>query len=122
RKFIPDLLPNDMQEHSSMRQLLMLEVLREERRSSPSAPMRQFQVGHARLGATLTFLYCASYPCILMPLFRTQASVGARLATFAVGALLLLLGVCCDCRYTWRDVLAVRQFGQELPTNAFPKP
>jgi hypothetical protein len=103
RRFLPD-FPNEVWGKSSRKALLLLEERREFRRSS-SEKAKQFQIRHDRFGATLTFLYCASYPGLGITIYQASR---LHLSWFALltGLFFLVFGIACDINYTRRDIWA----------------
>jgi hypothetical protein len=91
---------------------LMMQVLerrREFRRSSSNERARQFQRRHDRFGASLTFLYCASYPGLIIVFYQALTSRPVSRMALITGLSFLFFAVACDATYTRRDIWAATE-------------
>ena len=92
--------------------LLTLEAQREFRRTSKDERAKGFQCRHDRFGASLTFLYCASYPGLAIALYQGLMSLHVTRVSLFTGLLLLFFAIACDVGYTRRDIWAAIRFYQ----------
>jgi hypothetical protein len=115
-------VPESLKDHSNRKMVLDLEKQRMLRRASEIPSVQSFQKDHDALGATLTFLYCASYPALLVFFIIVYqwwtdcvTEDSHQWLVFAIGALFAAAAFLCDLRYTRQDAWAVRNFPQKHP-------
>jgi hypothetical protein len=84
-----------------------LELQRELRRGSVRQEVSLLQKRNDRLGATLTFLFCSSYPLLVVGHF-IKGNHSADI--FSAGIAFFVLAVLCDVRYVWKDRWAATEF------------
>ena len=122
-------LPAGLERRSTWDLMRELEIRRELRRTSNDERTVQFQRRHDRLGATLTFLYCASYPGLFVGLaFKAGLLSSIDKRPVEAGRLLFGFAVICGFRYTSQDIWAASRFAEtermdeDLPraSNASP--
>lgn len=118
-KYVND-VPQSLKNQSARKMMMDLEKQRMLRRNSEIVPVQGVQRDHDALGATLTFLYCASYPGFLIPLIPlyqgwTGSITGASIHWIVpvIGALFLVAAFLCDFRYTRQDTWVARNFPQK---------
>ena len=99
---------------STCQMLRELEAQREFRRTSIDERAKHFQCRHDRFGASLTFLYCASYPGLAIAFYQCLMSLYVNRVALFTGLLLLFFAVACDVNYTRRDIWAAKRFHQSI--------
>jgi hypothetical protein len=89
--------------------LLSMEWERELRRTSKERLPRHFQKRHDGLGATLTFLYCSSYPGLAIGICLMRRQDTCFEPFLVIGGGFLLFAIVCDVTYTLRDLRATEK-------------
>ncbi len=104
-------LPADLSRVTIRKRFLVLEDARLRRRiQAEETPARRFQRVNDQLAATMTFLYCSSYPLLAVAVYEaSEYSTPVNPVLLAAGIGLLILGAICDVRYTQLDLWAYRQ-------------
>jgi hypothetical protein len=97
---------------SPLEMLQRLEAQRGFRRTSSKQRAKEFQRRHDRLGASLTFLYCASYPGLVVTFYQWFWSPSVSHVALLTGIIFLLFALVCDATYTRRDIWAAGEFSE----------
>jgi hypothetical protein len=105
-------LTNKVEKLSSWQMLRRLEARREFRRTSSKKEAEDFQHRHDRFGATLTFLYCASYPGLAIALYQCVMHQQLSRSALLSGLFFLFFGIACDFSYTRHDMWAATHFDE----------
>ena len=92
--------------HQKMR---TLEEKREVRRTK-TPELAAFQARHDRHGATLTFLFCASYPAFVIAGYQLWKGLDVQWPILVAGILFFVCGVASDWKYTRTDLWAANDF------------
>jgi hypothetical protein len=87
-----------------------LEDRRLARRFANDGRESRFQKSHDGLGATLTFLYCSSYPALAICAYQLVTCTTLNCAVLGAGLGLLVAGFICDVRYTELDAYGFEKY------------
>ena len=114
------LLLEDMRTLDAMQIWREIEEQRLRRRYSADGPAQRFQSNNDSLAATLTFLYCSSYPGFLVAIFQVSRGEVVDLLALGSAVVFLLFGLACDVRYVQLELWAMGEFelGRQAATDA----
>ncbi len=118
-----DRLPEETRALTARANFLKMEEQRMRRRISDEGPARRFQQDNDSFAATLTFLYCSSYPGFAIAIYQCIVGDPVDGRLLLSGVIFLLVGVICDVRYVQIESWAIREFRlDQMPAVSPPRP